>query len=72
MTLICRIQGCTNTGTAESQRLEPPASRHERDNMNNLKSSIKWRVAAPAYRAAAAATTVAALIAATGAPHKWK
>ncbi len=40
--------------------------------MNNLKQSIKWRGAAPAYRAAAAATTVAALIAATGAPHKWK
>ena len=39
--------------------------------MHNLKASIKWRVTTPAYRAAAAATTVAALIAATGAPRKW-
>ena len=38
---------------------------------NNLKASIKWRVVAPAYRAAAVAGTVVALIAATGAPKKW-
>jgi hypothetical protein len=39
--------------------------------MNKTKKSIKWRAAAPAYRAAAAAGTVVALIAATGAPKKW-
>ena len=39
--------------------------------MSNLKASIKWRVAAPAYRAAATAASVVALIAATGAPKKW-
>lgn len=38
---------------------------------SNLKASIKWRVVAPAYRTAAVAGTVAALIAATGAPKKW-
>ena len=39
--------------------------------MSNLKAGIKWRVAAPAYKAAAAAGSVVALIAATGAPRKW-
>ncbi len=39
--------------------------------MSQLKSGIKWRIAAPAYKAAATAGTVAALIAATGAPKKW-
>lgn len=39
--------------------------------MSNLKASIKWRVVPPAYRAAATAATVVALIAATGAPKKW-
>jgi hypothetical protein len=39
--------------------------------MSKVKASIKWRVAPPAYRAAAAAGTVVALIAATGAPRKW-
>lgn len=38
--------------------------------MKNTKS-IKWRVASPAFRAAAAAGSVVALIAATGAPWKW-
>ncbi len=32
--------------------------------MSKLKASIKWRVASPAYRAATAASTVVALIAA--------
>lgn len=35
-------------------------------------SGIKWKMAAPAYRAAAAAGSVVALIAATGAPWKWR
>ena len=35
------------------------------------KKGIKWRVATPAVRAAVAAGTVVALIAATGAPWKW-
>jgi hypothetical protein len=39
--------------------------------MDNLKAGIKWRVKTPAYRAAAAAGSVVALIAATGAPMKW-
>lgn len=39
--------------------------------MSNMKSGIKWRVVAPAYKAAATAGAVAALIAATGAPRKW-
>lgn len=39
--------------------------------MSTLKSGIKWRVVAPAYKAAATAGAVAALIAATGAPKKW-
>ena len=39
--------------------------------VSNLKASIKWRVAPPAYRAAATAATVVALVAATGAPRKW-
>lgn len=38
--------------------------------MKNTKG-IKWRAAAPAFRAAAAAGSVVALIAATGAPWKW-
>ncbi|MEM9040800.1 MAG: hypothetical protein AAF945_01110 [Actinomycetota bacterium] len=38
--------------------------------VNNQSKGIKWRLA-PAYRAAAAAGTVVALIAATGAPWKW-
>ncbi len=39
--------------------------------MSTLKFGIKWRVVAPAYKAAATAGAVAALIAATGAPKKW-
>lgn len=38
--------------------------------MNKQTRGIKWKMA-PAYRAAAAAGTVVALIAATGAPWKW-
>lgn len=38
--------------------------------MSEPTKGIKWRMA-PAYRAAAAAGTVVALIAATGAPWKW-
>ncbi|MEL6892127.1 MAG: hypothetical protein AAFP84_11060 [Actinomycetota bacterium] len=39
--------------------------------MSKKMAGIKWRAQAPAYRAAAAAGTVVALIAATGAPWKW-
>ena len=38
--------------------------------MSKQTRGIKWKMA-PAYRAAAAAGTVVALIAATGAPWKW-
>jgi hypothetical protein len=38
--------------------------------MKNTKG-IKWRLATPAVRAATAAGSIAALIAATGAPWKW-
>lgn len=37
---------------------------------NHKKKGIKWRMA-PAYRAAAVAGSVVALIATTGAPWKW-
>ena len=40
--------------------------------MSDLKKTIKWRAVAPVYRAGAAATTIIALIAATGAPQKWR
>ena len=36
--------------------------------MSKVKAGIKWGAVAPAYKAAAAAGTVVALIAATGAP----
>lgn len=39
--------------------------------MNRVKAGIKWGAVAPAYKAAAAAGTVVALVAATGAPWKW-
>ncbi len=39
--------------------------------MSSIKAGIKWRAVAPVYKAAATAGTVAALIAATGAPKKW-
>ena len=39
--------------------------------MSEAKAGIKWRVVAPAYKAAIAAGSVVALIAASGAPWKW-
>ena len=40
--------------------------------MQKVQKTIKWRMAAPAYRVAATAGTVVALVAATGAPWKWR
>lgn len=40
--------------------------------MKQVQKTIKWRIIAPTYRAAAAAGTVVALVAATGAPQKWR
>lgn len=40
--------------------------------MTQVRKTIKWRVAAPAYRAAATAGTVVALVAAVGAPFKFR
>lgn len=40
--------------------------------MSQVQKTIKWRVVAPAYRAAATAGTVVALVAAVGAPWKWR
>jgi hypothetical protein len=39
--------------------------------MQQVKKTIKWRVAAPTYKAAATAGTVVALVASVGAPWKW-
>ena len=39
--------------------------------MSKINAGIKWRAVAPAYKAAAAAGSVVALIAATGAPRRW-
>lgn len=39
--------------------------------MKQVQKTIKLRVNAPAYRAAAAASTVVALVAAVGAPWKF-
>ncbi len=39
--------------------------------MEQVQKTIKWRVAAPAYRVAATAGTVVALVAVVGAPWKW-
>ncbi len=39
--------------------------------MSEKQTGIKWRAVAPAYKAAIAAGSVVALIAATGAPWKW-
>lgn len=39
--------------------------------MKQIQKTIKLRVNAPAFRAAAAASTVVALVATVGAPMKW-
>ena len=39
--------------------------------MTKVQKTIKWRVAAPMFRAAASAGTVVALVATVGAPWKW-
>jgi hypothetical protein len=40
--------------------------------MSKAHKTIKWRITAPAYKAAATAGTIVALVAAVGAPMKWR
>ncbi len=71
---IRRSSESTTGVHAESQRLNDGriCGHQKGTHMTPNKRSIKWRITAPAYRAAAVGGTVVALIAATGAPWKWR
>lgn len=49
-----------------------PSGAGEENRMSRVHKTIKWRLVAPAYRAAATAGTVVALVATVGAPWKWR
>ena len=49
-----------------------PLRAEEENRMSKVHKTIKWRLVAPAYKAAATAGTVVALVAAVGAPWKWR
>lgn len=49
-----------------------PLGAEEELRMSRVHKTIKWRLVAPAYKAAATAGTVVALVATVGAPWKWR